>query len=77
MVVAISVAFVPVMAGEADGNFVIGGNPAPVVGTTELYDCGNPTGAMTPQMEYALSMTVTDESMRSSDVHVDVLWLEC
>ena len=32
MVVTINVAFVPVMAREADGRFIIGGNPAPVVG---------------------------------------------
>jgi len=36
MVVTISAAFAPAMAGEAKGSFMIGGNPTPVVGSIEL-----------------------------------------
>jgi hypothetical protein len=73
ILVTIGAAVAPAMAGKAEGSFIIGGNPAPVVGSIELYDGGNPADEMTPQTEYELCMTVTDESTLSDIAEITVV----
>ena len=73
MVIAIGATFAPAMADEAKGSFTIGGNPMPVVANIELYDDGTPTDEMTPQSEYELIMTISDESTLSDITELTVV----